>query len=216
MKTMRQHLNRLERKLSKYPEEKRRFTSGKGSRRPVLELASDIVFEEFSEDINEVQKKYDVIIEWEAHSLFEERIPLMKVTISPEHPFFKEHLEKVGSGWHAIAPTNSVEKGTPIVRLYSKREDKQDRTALIASRFQVQYVGYLDMTLEDIITNLERWFNVPIGTDASVDRTIRLSFHVRHESLEETLQVISLITGLQYTLDGESATFHTARTTRSR
>ena len=118
---------------------------------PVLELASDIVFEEFSEDINEVQKKYDVIIEWEAHSLFEERIPLMKVTISPEHPFFKEHLEKVGSGWHAIAPTNSVEKGTPIVRLYSKREDKQDRTALIASRFQVQYVGYLDMTLEDII-----------------------------------------------------------------
>lgn len=72
------------------------------------------------------------------------------------------------------------------------------------------------VTLEDIITNLERWFNVPIGTDASVDRTIRLSFHVRHESLEETLQVISLITGLQYTLDGESATFHTARTTRSR
>ena len=72
MKTMRQHLNRLERKLSKYPEEKRRFTSVKGSRRPVLELASDIVFEEFSEDINEVQKKYDVIIEWEAHSLFEE------------------------------------------------------------------------------------------------------------------------------------------------
>ena len=70
------------------------------------------------------------------------------------------------------------------------------------------------MTLEDIITNLERWFNVPIGTDASVDRTIRLSFHVRHESLEETLQVISLITGLQYTLDSESATFHTARTTR--
>ena len=65
-----------------------------------------------------------------------------------------------------------------------------------------------------IITNLERWFNVPIGTDASVDRTIRLSFHVRHESLEETLQVISLITGLQYTLDSESATFHTARTTR--
>ncbi|MFQ9735607.1 MAG: FecR domain-containing protein [Alistipes finegoldii] len=70
------------------------------------------------------------------------------------------------------------------------------------------------VTLEDIITNLERWFNVPIGTDASVDRTIRLSFHVRHESLEETLQVISLITGLQYTLDSESATFHTARTTR--
>ena len=75
---------------------------------------------------------------------------------------------------------------------------------------------FFDMTLEDIITNLERWFNVPIGTDASVDRTIRLSFHVRHESLEETLQVISLITGLQYTLNGESATFHTARTTRSR
>ena len=75
---------------------------------------------------------------------------------------------------------------------------------------------FFDMTLEDIITNLERWFNVPIGTDASVDRTIRLSFHVRHESLEETLQVISLITGLQYTLDDESATFHTARTTRSR
>ncbi len=73
---------------------------------------------------------------------------------------------------------------------------------------------FFDMTLEDIITNLERWFNVPIGTDASVDRTIRLSFHVRHESLEETLQVISLITGLQYTLDSESATFHTARTTR--
>ena len=75
---------------------------------------------------------------------------------------------------------------------------------------------FFDMTLEDIITHLERWFNVPIGTDASVDRTIRLSFHVRHESLEETLQVISLITGLQYTLDGESASFHTARTTRSR
>lgn len=32
---------------------------------------------------------------------------------------------------------------------------------------------FFDMTLEDIITNLERWFNVPIGTDASVDRTIR-------------------------------------------
>ena len=39
---------------------------------------------------------------------------------------------------------------------------------------------FFDMTLEDIITNLERWFNVPIGTDASVDRTICLSFHVRH------------------------------------
>ena len=57
---------------------------------------------------------------------------------------------------------------------------------------------FFDMTLEDIITNLERWFNVPIGTDASVDRTIRLSFHVRHEAREETLQVISLITGDVY------------------
>ena len=111
MKTMRQHLNRLERKLSKYPEEKRRFTSGKGSRRPVLELASDIVFEEFSEDINEVQKKYDVIIESEAHSLFEERIPLMKVTISPEHP--KSTLKRSAAAGMRLLPRTVWKRERP-------------------------------------------------------------------------------------------------------
>lgn len=70
---------------------------------------------------------------------------------------------------------------------------------------------FFNLTLDEIVTNLERWYNVPIRTDAGVDRSVRLSFHVQHESLEETLQVISLITGLEFALNGESVTLHTAR-----
>ena len=108
----------------------------------------------------------------------------------------------------------------PGDRLVFDRKEGRASRSRVSTRNYSQWMGgslsFDDTSLADILTNLERWFNVPIGTDASVDRTIRLSFHVRHESLEETLQVISLITGLQYTLDGESASFHTARTTRSR
>ena len=106
----------------------------------------------------------------------------------------------------------------PGDRLVFDRKEGRASRSRVSTRNYSQWMGgplsFDDTSLADILTNLERWFNVPIGTDASVDRTIRLSFHVRHESLEETLQVISLITGLQYTLDSESATFHTARTTR--
>ena len=51
-----------------------------------------------------------------------------------------------------------------------------------------------NMTLEDIAVNLEHWYNIRIRFDAGVDSTVRISFTLRPETLDETLRIIENLT----------------------
>ena len=51
-----------------------------------------------------------------------------------------------------------------------------------------------NMALEDIAVNLEHWYNIRIRIDSEVDATVRISFTLRPETLEETLRIIENLT----------------------
>lgn len=55
-----------------------------------------------------------------------------------------------------------------------------------------------DMALKDILTNLEHWYNVRFRIGEGVDTSMRISFTLRPETLEETLAIIGTLTHLQY------------------
>lgn len=52
--------------------------------------------------------------------------------------------------------------------------------------------------LEQVIINLEKWFNIEIVATAELTRNIHMSFTIRRESLEEVLTYMSLTTPIDY------------------
>ena len=54
-----------------------------------------------------------------------------------------------------------------------------------------------NMTLEDIAVNLEHWYNIRFRIDERIDTSIRISFTLRPETLEETLKIIETLTHLR-------------------
>lgn len=65
-----------------------------------------------------------------------------------------------------------------------------------------------NMRLDDIIINLERWFNVEFDVSPTVNVSTRLSFNIRYESIEEVMRAMSLITPLKYGFDYDKNTVH--------
>lgn len=60
-------------------------------------------------------------------------------------------------------------------------------------------IEFDNRSLADILANLEKWFVVDIHCDASVDRTIPMSFSVRNgESLEDIMASISIVAPISY------------------
>ncbi len=53
------------------------------------------------------------------------------------------------------------------------------------------------MTLADIAVNLEHWYNIRFRIDEHIDTSMRISFTLRPESLEETLGIIETLTHLR-------------------
>lgn len=51
-----------------------------------------------------------------------------------------------------------------------------------------------NMTLEEIAVNLEHWYNIRIRIEPEVDASVRISFTLRPETLDETLRIIENLT----------------------
>lgn len=58
-------------------------------------------------------------------------------------------------------------------------------------------IVFENMALRDILTNLEHWYNVRFQIGEGVDTSTRISFTLRPETLEQTLDIISTLTHLQ-------------------
>ena len=57
--------------------------------------------------------------------------------------------------------------------------------------------------LQTVITNLEHWYNINISLGPEIDKDIRLSMTIRHESADKTLDLISTLVGCSYTYTAE-------------
>lgn len=66
-----------------------------------------------------------------------------------------------------------------------------------------EVLSFDNKRLETVIVNLEHWFNVDVEIDKTVDRNVRLSLTVRHESLSKTLDLIKILVGCNYSSTGE-------------
>ena len=66
-----------------------------------------------------------------------------------------------------------------------------------------EVLSFDNKRLETVIVNLEHWFNVDVEIDKTVDRNVRLSLTVRHESLSKTLDLIKILVGCDYSSTGE-------------
>lgn len=56
-------------------------------------------------------------------------------------------------------------------------------------------IVFENRTLEEIVINLEHWYNIRIRIESDVDPSVRLSFTLRPETLDETLRIIESLTG---------------------
>lgn len=56
-------------------------------------------------------------------------------------------------------------------------------------------IAFENRTLGDIITNLEHWYNVDIDIAEGVDRDIRMSLTLKHETLSKTMELICTLAG---------------------
>ena len=54
---------------------------------------------------------------------------------------------------------------------------------------------------EDMVVKLERWYNVSISVEGKDSLEDRFTLTIRHESLKEVLDLISLTTKFDYSID---------------
>jgi transmembrane sensor len=59
---------------------------------------------------------------------------------------------------------------------------------------------------EEVIFYLEKWYGVKISLDSSLRYNYNYTFKVKTESLREVLELISFITPINYTIEGEKVT----------
>lgn len=55
-------------------------------------------------------------------------------------------------------------------------------------------IVFENRTLEEIAVNLEHWYNIRIRIEPDVDASVRISFTLRPETLEETLRIVENLT----------------------
>lgn len=56
-------------------------------------------------------------------------------------------------------------------------------------------ITFDNRTVKDIITNLEHWYNIKVKVGAGVDLSMRISFTLAPETLDETLNIMEKLTG---------------------
>jgi len=61
-----------------------------------------------------------------------------------------------------------------------------------------------DQPFEEVVSYLENWYGVSIQLDQTLHNNHRYTFKVKTESLREVLELISVITPIQYKIDGEN------------
>lgn len=62
-----------------------------------------------------------------------------------------------------------------------------------------KHLNFEESTLEDIFTQLEKWYNVKIDVSSNVNLYSRMSLKIFHEPIDDILRVISTINNLEYT-----------------
>lgn len=77
----------------------------------------------------------------------------------------------------------------------------QNTDALIAWTRGI--LTFEDMPFEEVVDYLESWFGVAIHLDQALHDNHQYTFKVKTESLREVLELISVITPIQYKIDGE-------------
>lgn len=63
-----------------------------------------------------------------------------------------------------------------------------------------------DEPFKEIIQTLESWYGVKFDVDSAILNNHRYTFRVKTESLKEVLELISVITPIEYTVEGEKVT----------
>ncbi|RKD90683.1 FecR family protein [Mangrovibacterium diazotrophicum] len=82
------------------------------------------------------------------------------------------------------------------------RIDKAENPKVLIAWTQGVLV-FVDQPFEEVVSYLENWYGVTIQLDQSLHNNHRFTFKVKTESLREVLELISVITPIQYNIDGE-------------
>ena len=93
------------------------------------------------------------------------------------------------------------------VAIYNKESNsimrKHENMSKIIAWSKDQLI-FEDMTFEEIATYLERWYGVEIELQESLKKQHRYTFNVKTESLRELLNLISLVTPIDYKINGKN------------
>ena len=121
-----------------------------------------------------------------------------------------------GSCEHIVLKTGSVKiSGNNLQRTVTLRPnekftfDKRAGSARVESVNAQNYCQWFsprlifdNAPLKDIITNLERRYNVEISLSTHISPEKRISLVICHEPLEDIMEVISSLISIQYRIDG--------------
>lgn len=88
-----------------------------------------------------------------------------------------------------LSPGQQFSAPRSLETAYVKRVDADD-----FSSWTKNSITFENRTLEDILTNLEHWYNVDIEIAEDVDRNTRISLTLRHEPLLKTMELICTLT----------------------
>ena len=83
------------------------------------------------------------------------------------------------------------------------RVEKQNNPEVLIAWTQ-GVLTFEDQPFEEVVSYLENWYGVTIQLDQSLHSNHRYTFKVKTESLREVLELISVITPIQYKIDGEN------------
>ncbi|MFC1556124.1 FecR family protein [candidate division KSB1 bacterium] len=121
----------------------------------------------------------------------------------------------VAEGKVAFRSSRYTEKDTVIVKrgqlsaLYSDNRLIRPINVDIDSYpgWQERKFDFNDTALGEILSQIERWFNVEIILTESEYENIRLTIHMEYRPLDDVLGLIETLTKLQYTREGNTITF---------
>lgn len=117
-------------------------------------------------------------------------------------------LKKQGNKVIRLRPNEKVvvkNKDTAAIALERVKPIGKD-SALVETKWKQSRIVFEQERLADLIPQLEQWFNVRIHVADTRLLNRRFSGQFEHESLEEVLEVFSMVAGFGYRLDKNNVT----------
>lgn len=88
----------------------------------------------------------------------------------------------------------------------TRRLEKNDVNAELYTGWKENLLTFDNENFGNVIRKLERWYNVTISVEGTDSIKDRFTLTVRSESLREVLELISLTTNIEYTINGNQVT----------